>query len=767
MVDGQLLSERRSRKLVSYTRQEVTLWQCLTVEESLRYAAEFKLGHCTHEQKQTKVLELLDILGLQRCADTLTADISGGQAKRLSIGLELVSDPKVMLLDEPTSGLDSVAAYQVLAYVRELAARGRVIACVIHQPNSQQMQLIDDLFVLAKGRRIYNGPTSVMVTRFASFELFCPVSYNPADYALEVASLEQEDERLKRLMMEEEKDIFDYKPTRLATEKSVDESYQRYSLTTFQQLQLLLHRTAMCVVKDSYQFKARIGINIAIASLLSLAFYSTGNNADRIWANTAVLIISLYAIFFTSLFSAVLVYPRESACLVQESKNNWYSLKAYYWAKIIVELPTLFCSSLVFVVIVYFFTSQPLEWFRFGMFTLVCLLFGWISQMLGLLLGSLMPIQNSVFIGILVLVPASLFSGFFVLLRDAGPFLRPLMYVSFVRYAFEGALHAIYGYDRPNLECPEVFCYFGKLKHFLSFISMPELAYGKTNVTGQLIVDGQLLSERRSRKLVSYTRQEVTLWQCLTVEESLRYAAEFKLGHCTHEQKQTKVLELLDILGLQGCADTLTADISGGQAKRLSIGLELVSDPKVMLLDEPTSGLDSVAAYQVLAYVFMTSVFIVIVYYFTSQPLEWFRFGMFTLVCLMFSWVAQLLGLILGSLMPAQQAIFCCTMVLIPACLGSGFFVPLRDAGLVVQPLMYVSFVRYAFEGAISAIYGYDRPNLDCPEIFCYFRKLQHYLDFISMPQLAYGYDLLALFVWIVVLMLALYLSLRRRVKQD
>uniref|UniRef100_A0AAG5DL32 ABC transporter domain-containing protein n=1 Tax=Anopheles atroparvus TaxID=41427 RepID=A0AAG5DL32_ANOAO len=478
MVDGQLLSERRSRKLVSYTRQEVTLWQCLTVEESLRYAAEFKLGHCTHEQKQTKVLELLDILGLQRCADTLTADISGGQAKRLSIGLELVSDPKVMLLDEPTSGLDSVAAYQVLAYVRELAARGRVIACVIHQPNSQQMQLIDDLFVLAKGRRIYNGPTNEMVTRFASFELHCPVSYNPADYALEVASLEQEDERLERLMMEEEKDIFDYKPTRLATEKCVDESYQRYSLTTFQQLQLLLHRTAMCVVKDSYQFKARIGINLAIASLLSLAFYSTGNNADRIWANTAVLIISLYAIFFTSLFSAVLVYPRESACLVQESKNNWYSLKAYYWAKIIVELPTLFCSSLVFVVIVYFFTSQPLEWFRFGMFTLVCLLFGWISQMLGLLLGSLMPIQISLFIALLVLVPASLFSGYFVPLRDAGPFLRPLMYVSFVRYAFEGVLNSIYSYDRPNLECPEVFCYFGKLKHFLSFISMPELAYG-------------------------------------------------------------------------------------------------------------------------------------------------------------------------------------------------------------------------------------------------------------------------------------------------
>ncbi|XP_058119705.1 ATP-binding cassette sub-family G member 4-like [Anopheles ziemanni] len=477
MVDGQLLSERRSRKLVSYTQQEVNLWRSLTVEESLKYAAEFKLGKSSTAQKQTKVRELLEVLGLESCATTLTDVISGGQAKRLAIGLELLSDPKVMLLDEPTTGLDSVSAYQVLAHVRELAARGRIIACVIHQPNSQQLQLIDDLFVLARGRRIYSGPTNEMVPRFASFGLHCPVSYNPADYALDIASLDQEDDRLKRLMMDEEKDIFDYKFSILNRVKSVDETYQRYGLTTFQQLGVLLRRTALCVAKDSFQLKARFAINVVVALLISIAFYNTGNNADRLLSNTAVLIISLYAIFFSSIVSAVLVYPRESACFVQESKNNWYSLKAYYWAKIIIEIPTLFISSLVYIILVYYFTSQPLEVFRFVLFAGMCLLFGWISQMLGLLLGSLMSVQTSVFCSIMVVVPASLFSGFFIPLRDANFLLRPLMYVSFVRYAFEGSLSAIYSYDRPDPECPEVFCYFGKLKKFLGFISLPELAY--------------------------------------------------------------------------------------------------------------------------------------------------------------------------------------------------------------------------------------------------------------------------------------------------
>uniref|UniRef100_A0A182F511 Uncharacterized protein n=1 Tax=Anopheles albimanus TaxID=7167 RepID=A0A182F511_ANOAL len=477
MVDGQRVTEHRSRKLISYTQQDVCLWTSLTVEESLWFAAEFKLPVGGHEEKQARIQELLGILGLEGCAGTLVGDISGGQAKRLSIGVELLSDPRVMLLDEPTSGLDTVAAFQLMKHVKQLALRGRVIACVIHQPNSQQLPLIDDLYVLSNGRRIYNGPTTALVPRFAEFGLVCPVFYNPTDYALEVASLDQEDERLKRLMLAEEADSF-HGITRAAAEKSVDGSYQRYALSTRQQLMVLLRRTTTCTLRDSFQFKARIVINIAIGVLISAAFYDTGNNADRILNNTAVLICNLYAIFFTSIASAVVVYPRESASFVLESKNNWYSLRAYYLAKLIVELPTLILSSSIFFVIVYYFTSQPLEWLRIGTFALVCLLFGWISQMLGLLLGSLLPMQSSVFVSIIIMVPASLFSGFFVPLRDASMLVRPLMYVSFVRYAFEGAIHSIYGFDRPDLDCPQVFCYFRKLQRFRDFVSLPDLAYG-------------------------------------------------------------------------------------------------------------------------------------------------------------------------------------------------------------------------------------------------------------------------------------------------
>uniref|UniRef100_A0A182T059 ABC-2 type transporter transmembrane domain-containing protein n=1 Tax=Anopheles maculatus TaxID=74869 RepID=A0A182T059_9DIPT len=162
-----------------------------------------------------------------------------------------------------------------------------------------------------------------------------------------------------------------------------------------------------------------------------------------------------------------------------------------------------------------------------------------------------------------------------------------------------------------------------------------------------------------------------------------------------------------------------------------------------------------------------SSVFFLIVYYFTSQPFEWLRIGTFALVCLMFGWISQMLGLLLGSIMSVQNSVFVSILIMVPASLFSGFFVPLRDASVLLKPLLYVSFVRYAFEGAVHAIYGFDRADLECPEVFCYFRQLKRFLEFVSMPDLAYGYDLLALLGWIVLLMGAVYFSLRRRIKQD
>ena len=167
----------------------------LTVRESLRYAAELRLKeNLPAETKEKRVQKILDMLGLEAVADTIVGDensrgISGGQVKRLSIGVEIVSLPDLIFLDEPTTGLDSSIAYEVMAAVRNLANQNRTVICTIHQPSPQTYLLFDKLLLLAEGRVIYYGPARDVVNYFATspYQFFYKPGSNPADFVIAVA----------------------------------------------------------------------------------------------------------------------------------------------------------------------------------------------------------------------------------------------------------------------------------------------------------------------------------------------------------------------------------------------------------------------------------------------------------------------------------------------------------------------------------------------------------------------------------------------------
>lgn len=126
--------------------------------------------------------EILKVLNLGDNLKTLVKDLSGGERKRLSIGVELVTNPPIMFFDEPTSGLDSVTSLQIITYLKRLAENGRIVACVVHQPSSKIMQLFDAVLVMAKGEVLYSGPQEQLLEQFSKFNFVCPQYYNPADF---------------------------------------------------------------------------------------------------------------------------------------------------------------------------------------------------------------------------------------------------------------------------------------------------------------------------------------------------------------------------------------------------------------------------------------------------------------------------------------------------------------------------------------------------------------------------------------------------------
>ena len=191
----------------AYVQQDDILFQTMTVRECLEFAAKLKLDGTT-ESKIKRVDELIATLKLNKAQNTqiggpLVKGISGGERKRTSVGVELITDPALIFLDEPTTGLDSFIATQVMENLRDLALTfGKTVISTIHQPNSDIYDMFDRLLLIAKGKIIYYNEARLAIDYFASINRQCPELTNPADYFMTIMSIEGID--IEALMNEPE-----------------------------------------------------------------------------------------------------------------------------------------------------------------------------------------------------------------------------------------------------------------------------------------------------------------------------------------------------------------------------------------------------------------------------------------------------------------------------------------------------------------------------------------------------------------------------------
>ena len=151
------------RGVIGYIPQDDLLIEDLTVFDNLYYAARLCFGYYTKEETITLVEQTLLSLGLTEIRDLkvgtpLQKTISGGQRKRLNIGLELLREPAILFVDEPTSGLSSRDSENIMDLLKELSLRGKMVFVVIHQPSSDIFKMFDTLIIMDSGGfQIYYG----------------------------------------------------------------------------------------------------------------------------------------------------------------------------------------------------------------------------------------------------------------------------------------------------------------------------------------------------------------------------------------------------------------------------------------------------------------------------------------------------------------------------------------------------------------------------------------------------------------------------------
>ncbi|RWS19657.1 ABC transporter sub-family G-like protein 18 [Leptotrombidium deliense] len=163
------------RVKISFIPQHDTLLLTLTTYESLLFASKLKNKNFTTEQHLRIVDELLDDLDLDSCKDNRMSNCSGGQKKRLSVAMELVNKPTVLVLDEPTSGLDSASALQCIQLLRKLTkSRSNPLAIMvsIHQPSAKLLYEFHKLYLLSfDGKLIYQGYVKDLLNYFERFDV--------------------------------------------------------------------------------------------------------------------------------------------------------------------------------------------------------------------------------------------------------------------------------------------------------------------------------------------------------------------------------------------------------------------------------------------------------------------------------------------------------------------------------------------------------------------------------------------------------------------
>ncbi len=158
IIDGKDLYEHFEsfKSDIGFVPQDDIVPSALKVERVLQYAAELRLGDLPPETRSARVAGVIRLLGLSDRKDVRVSSLSGGQRKRVSVGVELLSRPRMLFADEPTSGLDPALERSLTEAFKRLTEDGNSVIVTTHIMSS--LSLYDRLAVVVGGRLAYFGP---------------------------------------------------------------------------------------------------------------------------------------------------------------------------------------------------------------------------------------------------------------------------------------------------------------------------------------------------------------------------------------------------------------------------------------------------------------------------------------------------------------------------------------------------------------------------------------------------------------------------------
>jgi ABC-type multidrug transport system ATPase subunit len=464
-ISGQILFNGEERSIgimrqTAYVMQDNVHIPVLTVRETLQFAARLRMDMLNEKVREARVQKVLDMLGLDHVSDTLVGGedirgISGGQLKRLSIGVEIVNLPDLIFLDEPTSGLDSAIAYECMCAVRNLANQNRTVITTIHQPSPQTYGLFDKLLLMANGRVVYFGAANEAISFFVNspygFEYVRGT--NPADYVISVAGSFVRSQEGEFVSGDALADYYEGSQNNRTFQENIEMAIQldkaavtnydagddrEFPQTLLSQILTLSKRQAVKTIKQRRPTVAAFIRHILVAAFYGSVYY----NLDKTQITDRMALL-----FFVLLF--MVLGHQQSMPIIFEERLLFYRERgakavcttAYWIASTVMMVPLTLINTLVYAAILYSMTGLNDGDGCFGYFYFIVFTTSLCGFFLCQFIAAATPSQQAAISSF----PAFLFffiafAGFIIRLPTLQSYLTWAPAITFLRWSFQGLI---------------------------------------------------------------------------------------------------------------------------------------------------------------------------------------------------------------------------------------------------------------------------------------------------------------------------------------